>query len=77
VHEVGLVSVATHLAQTVVTAEVIRTIHDNSFPVEGINGVVVGMACQQGHKMWLNLIVTDRTISVVTEWEPKSDEVER
>jgi hypothetical protein len=76
-HEIGLVSVATSRTQTVVTMGEVRTVMEVPPLGDGINGVILGMSCQRDHKMWLNVIVTEGTISVVTEWEDKRDEVER
>jgi hypothetical protein len=71
--QVVMVSTTTGRAQTMVLPKESR-VYDMTPQVEGINEVVVGLACAKDHHVFLSLVAADGHVTVKTEWEESQDD---
>jgi hypothetical protein len=71
--QVVMVSATTGRAQTMVLPKESR-VYDMTPQVEGINEVVVGLACAKDHHVFLSLVAADGHVTVKTEWEESQDD---
>ena len=74
-----LVSVTTDRSNTIVLHSEVRTFTDPDLG-PGANGVVVGLACERDHRVYLSVVIAGGRVTVKTEWDTEdagSDEVDR
>jgi hypothetical protein len=71
--QVVMVSATTGRAQTMVLPKESR-VYDMTPQAEGINEVLVGLACAKDHHVFLSLVAADGHVTVKTEWEENQDD---